>query len=62
MADEKQGTTNVRTGEISKGEIGTAPEDELAASEAPKALETFPEAVTHAEMIARNKKLWEGPQ
>ena len=61
MAEEKQGTTNLR-GEISKGEIGMAPEGELAASEAPKALETFPETVTHAEMMARNQKFWEGPQ
>lgn len=60
MAEEKQGTTNLR-GEISKGEIGMAPENELT-SEAPKVLETFPETVTHAEMMARNQKFWEGPQ
>jgi len=59
MAEEKQGTTNMQTGEISKGEIGMAPEDELAAGEAPKAVESIPEIVTHSDMLERNRKSWD---
>lgn len=59
MAEEKQGTTNLR-GEIEKGEIGIAPEDELADSEAPKAMETMPEIVTHQQLLEENEKHWPG--
>lgn|GEM_PF-5639976 len=58
MVGKKEGTTNL-AGEIAKGEISMAPEDELAAGEPPKAVETIPEIVTHSELIENNRKYWD---
>ena len=59
MAEEKQGTTNMRTGRIAQAKILTAPEDALAAGEGPAAVvETIPEIATHKELLTENSKRW----